>query len=93
MTTPTPAQRRVREALLPLYLDSGCDNQHDSIMQILAASPFPLAQLRTMVSYAVHPLLIGDLRSMASVWDGFDPEGMAAAIAARHARRWRWPDR
>ncbi|MGV7196323.1 DUF7079 family protein [Xanthomonas axonopodis] len=90
--TATAAQRRVWEVLSLLHLDS---DSHDdnSIAHVLAVSPFTLEQLRTMLLHEVHPVLIGNLRSVAGVWDGFDPEWLAAAIQARRARRWRWPAR
>ncbi|MBO9768822.1 MULTISPECIES: DUF7079 family protein [Xanthomonas] len=93
MTGPdTVAQRRVWEALSRLYLDNdSCDQ--DGVARVLAASPFTLEQLRTMLLHEVHPVLIGNLRSMAGVWDGFDPDWLAAAIQARRARRWHWPAR
>ncbi|MCC8693893.1 DUF7079 family protein [Xanthomonas vesicatoria] len=91
--TATLAQHRVWEALSLLYLDSACDGEHARIAQILAASPFTLPQLRTMLLHEVHPVLIGNLRSVAGVWDGFDSHWLAAAITAQRARRWRWPDR
>ncbi|KLD70721.1 DUF7079 family protein [Xanthomonas pisi] len=98
MTTPqtptaTAAQRRVWEALSLLYLDSACDGEHARIARILAASPFTLSQLRTMLLHQVHPVLIGNLRSVAGVWEGFDPHWLADAITTQRARRWRWPDR
>ncbi|MFO3705280.1 hypothetical protein ACI6Q5_09885 [Xanthomonas codiaei] len=92
-TAATPAQRRVWEALSLLYLDSAGEDQHTGIAQALAASPFTLPQLRTMLLHEVHPVLIGNLRSVAGVWDAFDADWLAATIAARRARRWRWPDR
>ncbi len=76
-----------------LYLGSACAGAHDHIAQALAASPFTLLQLRTMLLHEVHPVLIGNLRSVAGVWDGFESQWLAAAITARRARRWRWPDR
>ncbi|MCC4599146.1 hypothetical protein JWH11_07340 [Xanthomonas melonis] len=92
-TTATPAQRRVWDALSLLYLDTACENEHARIAQALAASPFTLPQLRAMLLHEVHPVLIGNLRCVAGVWDGFDSDWLAATIAARRARRWRWPDR
>lgn len=90
--TATAAQRRVWDALSRLYLDSdSCDD--DGIARVLAASPFALEQLRTMLLYEVHPVLIGNLRSVAGVWDGFDPDWLAAAIQVRRARRRHWPAR
>lgn len=89
----TAAQRRVWEALSQLYLDSDSRDEYDGIARILAASPFTLAQLRTMLLHEVHPVLIGNLRSVAGMWDGFDADWLAAAIQARRARRWRWPAR
>ncbi|MEE5088562.1 hypothetical protein V2H26_00335 [Xanthomonas euvesicatoria] len=90
--TATAAQRRVWEALSRLYLDSdSCDD--DGIARVLAASPFTLEQLRTMLLYEVHPVLISNLRSVVGVWDGFDPDWLTASIQARHARRWHWPTR
>ncbi|WP_372362033.1 hypothetical protein ACCQ10_01970 [Xanthomonas sp. NCPPB 1325] len=90
--TASAAQRRVWEALSLLYLDTD-SRDDDGIAYVLAASPFTLMQLRTMLLHEVHPVLIGNLRSVAGVWDGFDPEWLAAAIQARRARRWRWPAR
>ncbi|MBB3834290.1 hypothetical protein FHR55_002512 [Xanthomonas arboricola] len=75
-----------------LYLDTD-SRDDDGIAYVLAASPFTLMQLRPMLLHEVHPVLIGNLRSVAGVWDGFDPEWLAAAIQARRARRWRWPAR
>ncbi|WP_166743614.1 DUF7079 family protein [Xanthomonas cannabis] len=90
--TGSAAQRRVWEALSLLYLDTD-DRDDDGIAYVLATSPFTLMQLRTMLLHEVHAVLIGNLRSVAGVWDGFDPEWLAAAIQARRARRWRWPAR
>ncbi|KPL48790.1 hypothetical protein XAXN_11605 [Xanthomonas axonopodis] len=90
--TANAAQRRVWEALSRLYLDSdSCDD--NDIARVLAASPFTLEQLRTMLLYEVHLVLIGNLRSVAGVWDGFDSDWLVAAIQARCARRWHWPAR
>ncbi|WP_258529160.1 DUF7079 family protein, partial [Xanthomonas oryzae] len=88
----TAAQRRVWEALSRLYLDND-SRDDDSVAHVLAASPFRLEQLRMMLLHEVHPVLIGNLRSVASVWDGFDPDWLAATIQARRARRWCWPAR
>ncbi|NIJ81879.1 DUF7079 family protein [Xanthomonas cannabis] len=86
--TASAAQRRVWEALSLLYLDTD-SRDDDGIAYVLATSPFTLMQLRTMLLHEVHPVLIGNLRSVAGVWDGFDPEWLAAAIQARRVRRWR----
>ncbi|AKN99306.1 DUF7079 family protein [Xanthomonas oryzae] len=90
--TATAAQRRVWEALSRLYLDND-SRDDDSVAHVLAASPFPLEQLRMMLLHDVHPVLIGNLRSVAGVRDGFDPDWLAATIQARRARRWCWPAR
>ncbi|MCL1527655.1 DUF7079 family protein [Xanthomonas nasturtii] len=86
--TATAAQRRVWEALSLLYLDTD-SRDDDSIAHVLAVSPFTLEQSRTMLLHEVHPVLIGNLRSVAGVWGGFDPDWLAAKIQARRARCWR----
>ncbi|UXA51642.1 hypothetical protein M0D45_12935 [Xanthomonas prunicola] len=90
--TATTAQHRVWEALSRLYLDSD-RRDDDSIARVLAASPFTLEALRRMLLHEVHPVLIGNLRSVYGVWDGFDPDWLAAKIQARRTRRWCWPAR
>lgn len=57
MHTPTPAQRRVWEAMAELYLDTAVDAMHARIVRCLAESPFSLEQLRTMLLHDVHPVL------------------------------------
>ncbi|WP_164497989.1 MULTISPECIES: DUF7079 family protein [Xanthomonas] len=93
MSPPTPAQRRVWEAMAELYLDTAVDDMHARIVRCLAESPFSLEQLRTMLLHEVHPVLRSNVYSVAGVWDGFDPAWLSAAIAAHRARAWRWPDR
>ncbi|KAB7769660.1 DUF7079 family protein [Xanthomonas maliensis] len=93
MSVPTPAQRQVWEALSRLYLDVPCEAEREAIVRTLANAPFALTELRQMLLHEVHPVLIGNLRSAAGVWDGFDADWLAQAICAFRARRWRWPDR
>ncbi|SBV52755.1 hypothetical protein XBLMG947_3553 [Xanthomonas bromi] len=90
--TATAAQCRVWEALSRLYLDND-SRDDDNIAHVLAGSPFTLEQLRTMLLHEVHPVLIGNLRSVAGVWDEFDPDWLAARIQARQAGGGFWSAR
>ena len=69
-----------------LYLDTDPAPAYESLARILAASPYPLGELRRILLEEVHPVLRGNLLSSAGVWNGFDPDWLCARIAARLAR-------
>ena len=69
-----------------LYLDTDPAPAYDCLARILAASPYPLGELRRILLEEVHPVLRGNLLSSAGVWNGFDPDWLCARIAARLAR-------
>lgn len=74
-------------ALSGLYLDTEIEAFHDAIADTLAASPFPLDELRAMLVHDVHPVLFTNLMAPVGVWDGFDEAWLVARIRARGGRR------
>ena len=72
-----------------LYLDTDPAPAFDSLARSLAASPYPIGELRRILFEEVHPIVRSNLMASAGVWDGFDPDWLCARIAARLARpRW-----
>jgi len=74
-------------ALSGLYLDTEIEAFHDAIADTLAASPFPLDELRAMLVHDVHPVLFTNLMAPVGVWNGFDEARLVARIRARGGRR------
>jgi hypothetical protein len=72
-----------------LYLDTDPAPAYASLARTLAASPYPLDELRRILFEEVHPVVRGNLLASAGVWNGFDPDWLCGRIAARQARpRW-----
>ena len=57
-----------------LYLDTDPEPAYHSLARILAASPYPLGELRRILFEEVHPVLRANLLSSAGVWNRFDPD-------------------
>ncbi|RRN78790.1 MULTISPECIES: DUF7079 family protein [Pseudoxanthomonas] len=92
-TAPTPERRQVWEAMSELYLDTDVDAEVlTRVAGVLAQSPYSLDELQKILRNEVHPVLVPNLCSVAPVWDGFDPEWLAAEIGAHLRRPWpvRW---
>ena len=83
------ARAEALRALSWLYLDQPLRGSIRCALPILAASPFTLAQLRSLLLDEVHPILHTNLCATAGVWDAFDLDWLTAQIARNLARpRW-----
>lgn len=90
MNAASEARAQVRLALSELYLDRPLPELLRGVLPELAAAPFTLDELRTILVDEVHPAVWTNLLASAGVWEGFDPAWLQARIARNLARpRWR----
>jgi anti-sigma factor RsiW len=87
-------RRPVWAALANLYLDTELSpNDREHLAQALAGSPYAVAKLRRILLTEVHPACVQNLRAVAGVWSGFDPEWLEQRILRRRRASVRWPAR
>lgn len=67
-------------ALSELYLDTDVTLSYASIVQTLAAAPYPVDTLRAILIDEVHPALCGNLLQVAGEWAGFDQDWLLARM-------------
>ena len=86
------ARRPVWIALSELFLDNefGADEQA-LVAETLAASPYSLEELDSILWKEVSPVLCTNTVSVAGEWAGFDPGWLEEQITARLRRPVRWP--
>lgn len=82
-------RRPVWIALSDLFLDTDVRDRYAPIAEVLAASPFSEEDLKRILYDEVAPVLQPNLLAPAGVWDGFDPEWLAARVRERVGKR-RW---
>jgi len=80
------ARRPVWKAFSALYLDTDYRREVRWAARAAAASPYAEAELQAILLHEVHPVLRGNLRVPAGVWDGFDPDWLASTILRRSRR-------
>jgi len=85
---PLDARRRVWEALSELYLDVDYRDFVRSAACTLAASPYTLDELRSILRDEVHPVLATNLCVSAGVWESFDQAWLGRAILRNRRRGW-----
>jgi hypothetical protein len=79
----------VWDALSSLFLDTDTSLLRDWRAKTLAASPYSLNELDTILSDEVTPVCMWNLASVAGEWAGFDPEWLKERILRQPARpRW-----
>lgn len=82
-------RRPVWAALSELYLDSSYRDEIRVAARKLAASPYALDELRSILFDEVHPTLCGNLLAPVGAWSGFDQDQLALRIL-RSQRRPPW---
>jgi len=87
------AARRVVWALLAdFYLDTDPALFRESAARDLAATAYPLDELRAILHDEVHPAVCANVMAVAGEWAGFDIDWLAARILRQQARpRWLRP--
>jgi hypothetical protein len=81
-------RRRVWGVLSELYLDTELTaRDHERIAAELADCGYRAGQLEEILYRELHPVLLGNLLSVAGEWAGFDPEWLEAQILGRAPRR------
>jgi hypothetical protein len=82
------ARRPVWETLASFYLDTEHDDRDLAAMaDVLARSPYSVAELHEIELWEVAPVVGANLLSVAGAWAGFDPEWLFAACEKRAERR------
>lgn len=86
------ARRPVWKALGELFLDTEFSGEQlAAVSQTLADSCYSVAQLEEILYAEVYPVCIGNLRSPAGVWSGFD-EGWLEKRIQEYRQSWlKWP--
>ncbi|MEO7435002.1 MAG: hypothetical protein ABI080_05900 [Candidatus Binatia bacterium] len=88
---PTATERcAVWEALSELFLDTGPSIFTESNAGVLAASPYSIAELESILLWELYPALWRNLAMVAGEWRGFDGEWLQAQVAQRASRSSRW---
>jgi|GEM_PF-4101667 len=85
-----PRRRRAWSVLSDLYLDTEFDDwQYDRMARELDETRYTINQLEAILYVELHPILIGNLFSMAGEWAGFDQASLEQRLLARprHDRR------
>lgn len=77
------SRRPVWLALAELYLDTDVTLYYDHIAEVLAASPYSLAELRAILYDEVHPALAANLLGVAGEWAAWDEAWLIQRIASR----------
>jgi len=78
----------VWEALSDFFLDTELDDRdYQRISEVLASSPYSMADTEDILRFEVYPVLIWNLRSIAGEWAGFDRDWLRDQIAPRLNRR------
>lgn len=79
-------------ALSELWLDTELDEADLArLAEVARASGYPRAELRRIHVHEVAPVVGANLRSVAGVWDGFDPDWLREQCRHRAERPPRWP--
>jgi hypothetical protein len=94
---PVPALVMEQEARIPvwmalseLYLDTDVTTAYACIVRTLAASPYTLDELRTILMDEVHPALHANLLQVAGEWAGFEQTWLIEHIrSVRDTPLWR----
>lgn len=74
-----PDRHAVWIAMSELFLDTQHDQVSlDQIFDALLAAPFDLATLDRIFVDEVCPVCFSNLRSVAGIWEGFDPDRLIA---------------
>ena len=74
-----PERHAVWIAMSELFLDTEHDQARlDAILHRLLTSPFDLTTLDRIFVDEVCPVCFSNLRSVAGVWEGFDPDDLIA---------------
>ncbi len=85
------ARQPVWEALSELFLDTDPAFSREGRAQVLAASPYSLAELDAILAREVFPVCWPNLLATAGEWQGVDSDWLAEQIRLRQAsplRRW-----
>jgi hypothetical protein len=86
------SRRPLWAALSNLFLDTELDDgDHDHIAAVLAESVYSIAECEEILFTELYPILIGNMRSVAGVWSGFDLVWLEGAILRRKRRSFVWP--
>lgn len=80
------ARRAVWSTLSDLYLDNSHRDYVRMAARELARSPYTPAELRAILFDEVHPVLAGNLCSVAGVWDRFDQAWLAQCVLVNRRR-------
>ena len=82
-------RRPVWDALSTLFLDTDTALLRPFRARVLAASPFSIDELQTILIDEVYPVCSANLASIAGEWAGFDSEWLERAISRHLSSRWR----
>jgi hypothetical protein len=80
-----PDRRPVWEALSGLFLDTDVSSGLRLRVEVLAGSPYALAQLQAILLDEVYPVCKYNLYAVAGEWAGFDLDWLQARILAHQA--------
>lgn len=91
-------RRPVWSVLSELYLDTELDeSDHERICSVLARSKYSVGQLEEILYRELHPVLFGNLLSVAGEWAGFDEQWLEHSILVLKLRPrtyaivpWKW---
>ena len=91
-------RRPVWSVLSELYLDTELDeSDHERICSVLVRSKYSALQLEEILYRELHPVLFGNLLSVAGEWAGFDEQWLEQSILALKSRPryyaivpWKW---
>lgn len=77
------ARQRVWCVLSTLFLDTDVTEMRETLARELAASPFEVEELESILIHEVFPVCWWNLISVAGVWTGFDEAWLIEAIRRR----------
>jgi hypothetical protein len=84
------SRRPVWEALSSLFLDTDTSLSRSWRAQLLANSPYSIAEIETILFDEVYPVCAGNLLQVSGEWAGFDPEWLEQEILKRRRSSIPW---
>jgi len=78
-------RRTVWEPLSDMFLDTDVSLFRDSRINKLAASPYSISELESILIEEVYPVCVGNLLCIAGEWEGFDERWLEEKIL-RHCQ-------
>ncbi|UGQ48711.1 DUF7079 family protein [Massilia endophytica] len=80
-------RRPVWEALSDMFLDTDVSLFREARVEKLAASPYSIGELESILVNEVYPVCAGNLLSIAGEWAGFDEGWLQERILRRSRSR------